>query len=580
MSSSPEPADVGADPASAAHDEIVQRHGRLFSRTLLVAALTFGSRILGFVREVLSAALFGSASPIYDAFITAWRVPNLFRRFLGEGALSTALQTRLTEVDGDQGNAAGRRLFLRTIALVSWILFGLCAAVMLAVWLMPDAMPLTGWHWLGRDPAPVRELTLRLMPFVVLVCLAALCGGALQVRGHFTAPAVAPAAMNVVWILALLAAAGAYGWSGDADPRAPGEMARQLDMAHLLGWGVLAAGLVQLCVHVPPMFRRGLLRRGAELAAEPATRAEETAERGAAWQVLRTSLPLAFGAAVYQINVMIDGWMAEGLLRDGGPSAHYFANRVQQFPLALIAVAATSSVFPSLKALGHRGRRDELRGLHDETQVAVSFLALPAGFGLLLLATPISAVLFQHGAYAADGVARVAAALRMLALALLPAGAVGLVSRTYYALGDFRTPVRISVGMLVLNVALNTLFVAGFGLDTEGLALATALTSWGNLLLLLPGLGSRLGLPPSAPGLARRLARIAAASALAGLAAFLVQRSLAAALEPVAAERARSVPALLAAAATGMLGYLVAARLLGASEWRRLRRRPDVDNTR
>ena len=528
--------------AGAADDRIVGRHRGLVRRAALVSGLTFLSRILGFVREVVSAMLFGDRSGIYDAFITAWRVPNLFRRFLGEGALSTSLQTTLTEVDGDEGELAGRRLFLSTLRLVFGVLVGVCAVSAAAVSLAPDEMPFTGWRWLGADPGAVRELCVRLMPYVVLVCVSALCAGALQVRGHFVSSAVAPAVMNVLWIGALVLVGVSFGWEHLADE--PAEEVRQMAMARWLAWGVLAAGAAQLTVQVPALVRHGLIGR-----MPPAT----AATRGAG-AVLWTAVPLAVGAAVYQINVMVDGFMAEALLADGGPTAHYLANRVQQFPLALIAVAATSSVFPSMKALGHRGRVEELRALHDRAQLGVCFLAIPSAAGLFVLAGPMSAALFEHGAFGAGGVERVAAALRMLALALVPAGAVGLTSRAYYSRGDFKTPVRISVGLLLVNPVLNLAFVSGLGMDADGLALATALTTWANLLLLLPGL-ARVGLPKGAPGRAARLARVGLAAALATGAA-----AGAHALVP------GTWSALAAAAGAGIGTHLLAARFLGVPE--------------
>lgn len=542
-------------------------------RTILVSTLTLVSRVLGLAREVLSVALFGSASPVYDAFITAWRVPNLFRRFLGEGALSTSLQTAITEEDADRGNEAGRRLFLHTTGVVTWILVGLCAVVMGLVHVLPDVMPVTGWLWLGADPEPVRRLTLQLMPFVVLICLTALGIGALQVRGHYRAPLLGPVVMNTVWIGALLLVAARFGWQDGTDPRAAATMARQLDMARLLGWGVLLSGLLQLLVLVPALLANGLLTpaAGSALRSEVAPHGEAAppASRHSGWSVLRASMPLALGAAVYQINVMTDGLMAESLLPDGGPTAHYCANRIQQFPLALIAIAATSAVFPALKALGHLGRRDELRRLHDTTQLGVCALAIPACVGLFLLAREITAVLLQHGAFLEDGVGRVAAALRMLALALLPAGAAGLASRVYYALDDFRTPVRIAIAMLALNVALNVVFVVSVGMDADGLALATALTSWGNFLILLPGLTGRLGLPRSTAPVAGGLARVALGSALAGAAAWGAHRAVAGLLVAEGGDPARSAGALLAAGVAGVGSYALLARALGMTAWLR-----------
>ena len=180
--------------------DVVGRHRGLLLRTAIVSLLTLGSRLLGFVRETLTASIFGHASPVNDAFVTAWRVPNLFRSLLGEGAMSTSLQTALTREDGERGLAAGRRLFWALARVVGLIALGLCAAVMLGAWLLPDTMPFTGWAWLGADPEPVRELVVRLMPFVIFVCLAAVVGGALQVRGHFASTALAPVLMNLWWI--------------------------------------------------------------------------------------------------------------------------------------------------------------------------------------------------------------------------------------------------------------------------------------------------------------------------------------------------------------------------------------------
>ncbi|MEM7307098.1 MAG: murein biosynthesis integral membrane protein MurJ [Planctomycetota bacterium] len=546
-----------AEPQAA--DAIVDRHRGLVGRTALVSGLTLLSRILGFVREVLAAALFGDQSAVWDAFVTAWRVPNLFRRFFGEGAISTSLQTALTEADAEGGDEAGRRLFLRTVARMTLVLSAVCLVAMGVATVLPDA-------WLGADPQPVRELIVRLMPFVLLICLAAICGGALQVRGHFTAPNLAPALMNLVWIGALLWIGAHYVW-GEPVP-AGGEALKpyQLGMARVLAWGALLSGAVQLAVQVPALARTGLLFRRADAGpdAEP---------RHTAGSVLWASVPLALGAAVYQINVMIDGFMAEALLRDGAPTAHYLANRVQQFPLALIALAATSAVFPSLKALGHRGRLEELRDLHDRAQLGVAFLALPASVGLFLLAQPIASVLFEHGSYGPDGVARVAAALRMLALALLPAGAVGLVSRTYYALGDMRTPVRVSVVALTVNVALNVGLVVGLGMDVDGLALATAVTSWVQLAWLLPGLTRRHGLPASAVGAARRVAVVALAAAGSGALALAAHRGVGVAFGLSGAELSRSALALGAAAVAGMGGFLALARALRAPEWDELRAR-------
>ena len=541
--------------------EVVRRHGRLLGRTALVSALTLLSRVLGFAREALSALLFGDKSSIYDAFITAWRVPNLFRRLLGEGALATSLQTAITEADHDRGLAAGRRLFLGVMRWATWILLGVCVAIIAAVAWMPDRMPVTGWLWLGNDPAPVRELTIRLMPFVVAVCLAALAGGALQVRGHFASSVWGPCAMNVVWILVLAGVGLAYGWSA-----AEGELVRErhLGMARALGWGVLAAGAATFAVQIPALRGYGLWpERGEWLGAGAGAQAR--AGEATAIDVLARALPLAFGAAVYQVNVMVDGLMAEALLAEGGPTTLYYANRIQQMPLGLVAVAATSAVFPALKAFGHTRDFAGVRDLYDRTHLGVCFVALPASAGLFALATPITAVLLQHGAFSAEGVARTAGALRMLALAIIPAGATGLVSRTYFALGDFKTPVRVSIGVLGLNFVLNLALVRGLGMDVAGLTLATAISAWTNVLVLMPKL--HRALPPTARelGALARLARMATAALAAGAVAFGAHH--------LAGGEPRSVIALTVAMAASIAVYLLLAAWMKLPEWAAFSRR-------
>ena len=555
--------------------DVVGRHGRLGLRTALISTLTLASRLLGYVRESVMAAIFGDASTVNDAFNTAWRVPNLFRRLLGEGALATSLQTTLTEVDATRGDQAGRDLFLASLRVTALLLFGVCAVVMAFFALAPDVVPGPGWTWLGRDPDAVRELTLRLMPFVIFVCLAAQAAGGLQVRGEFRASVLAPIVLNVVWIATLIGIVAVRGWPGSGElaagtvgPETVALRESQLELARVLSWAVLVAGALQVAIQVPALRAHGLMGRGVVRAAPEASRA--------AWGVLRTAAPLALGAAVYQVNVMIDGYMAQALLPRGGPSAYHYASRLQQFPVAIVATSAIAAVFPSLKALGHTGRRDELRALHDRTQFAVLFLALPACLGLFALAHPVCALLFQHGNFGEQGVDRTAATLAMLAFAIPPAGAVGLLSRTYYACGDLRTPVRVSIAMMVLNLVLNLAFVVGLDMDADGFALSTAITSWINMAVLWPGLVGRLGLPGSGSPWLGRVARTAAAAAPAAWVARLAHGAV---LADGAPNGTRAGLALSAGLVAALAVFLALARALRLEEldvvrerWSRRRR--------
>jgi len=545
--------------STPAAPRLVERHRGLMGRAVLVSGLTLLSRLLGFLREALMAAVFGETSAISDAFVTAWRIPNLFRRLLGEGALSTSLQAAMTRADGERGDSAGRALFHATVRITSTILVVTTLAGMALAFWMPDRMPGTGWAWLGEDPQPVRDLTLRVMPYVLLVCLAALCAGALAVRGHFALPSLAPTVMNLVWIGALVCIGVATGWGhlGADDPAE--RLQVQWRMGRWLAWGLLLGGTLQLGLHLVPLRRFGLLGPGVG------------ADRTDAWRVLRQTAPLVVGAAIYQINVMIDGLMAESLLRNGGPSALYYANRIQQFPLALISTAAISAVFPALNAYGHLGERGKLRALHDRTQLGILFLALPSAAGLFALATPIASVCLEHGNFGLDGTLRVAAGLRALSLALIPAGAATLASRVYVSLGDLKTPVRIAAWMLLINVCGNLVCVLGLGMDVAGLALPTAIGSGVNLAWLVLGLRRVLGLPAADPSLPGRIARMVLAALLCAGAAWAAHAGTALLLGAV--EPRRSFAALGVGTLAGALAFALAARLLGLPEWRELMQR-------
>lgn len=175
-------------------------------------------------------------------------------------------------------------------------------------------------------------------------------------------------------------------------------------------------------------------------------------------------------------------------------------------------------MFVFCKKKGHK--------IADRTHLAIASVALPAAVGLFVLARPVVEVSFEHGAFGPEGVERTTLALKALCFAIVPAGATGLVARTYYSVGDFTTPVKVSAAMLVLNGLLNVLFLVVLGMDVEGLAAATAVTSALNVAMLLPGLSRKLGLPKSDVPFGHALPRIVVASALSGLSAGLVEHWL------------------------------------------------------
>ena len=559
------------------------RHRHLGRRAGLVSLLTLASRLLGYAREAVTAALFGDRSAILDAFLTAWRIPNLFRRLFGEGAIATSFQTEFSEVEGGDGEEAGRVFYWSVLKMLTTILVVLTLALTALVWVLPDQLgvpgltgvwPLGRLPWLGPEPAAVRELTVRLLPFLIVICLTAVTSAALHVRGMFGATALAPVVFNVVWIVTLVLLLRHF-----PDPAVRTAGSVQLDMVRFLAWGILLAAVLQGLSLVPSLLRCDLL--GGSRASGPRASVAAAVQHGpvrSPVSVLLRSLPLAVGAAVYQFNVMVDGVMAISLLPEGGAGAHYFATRVQQFPMAMIAFAATTAVFPALKALGQQGDLAGLSRLHSRTQRTVAFLALPAAAGLITLAQPVVMTMFMHGAYEQGGVDRIVGALTALAIAVVPVGASGLVVRCFYSVGDFRTPVVVSVAMMALNLVLNLWFIVGLGLDTKGLALGTAVTSWLALVLLVPLLRSRHRLPAGPAGLARSVGLSAVGAVACGAVAAPAYRAMCGPLrgllqalhllEGDSQVRASQVLGLLAAIVAGVAAHFAVTAALGSEEAR------------
>lgn len=544
--------------------DVLERHRGLFSRTALISVLTLLSRLAGFVRESLTAALFGDASRVSDALVSAWRVPNLFRALMAEGAIATAVQTSLTRADHEGGDAAGRAFFRAMLRLVVLASGAACLVALVIAWCVPDVAPGSGWAWLGRDPALVRELFTRMLPFIALVCVSAVLGGALNVRGVFFAPNLAPVAMNLGWIGALAAIGATHGWYAAGGEGALLE--RELSMARWLAGYVLVAGAILVLVPLPALGRAGLLAR-----VEPASRAQA---RVRAREALWASVPQALGVSAHQCGSLITGWMALVMLPQGASSLLYYVARLQQLPLSLVAAAATNAVFPALAALG--GRRDDprLHELHARTQRAIAFVSIPASLGLFAFAEPILSVCFEHGAFGAAGVERAAWALRALALAIFPVGAAGLMARALYAVGDVRAPVRAAWIVLLVYVGVGFALARGCSLDLAGLAWGGCAAAWVHVACLAPAIRRRIPGPAAERTLRWSCEVVGAALAAVG-GAWSVHRLL---VSSRSSTLGLAICIFLAAAT-----YALICARLGVDEWRaalaRLRGSPARDRT-
>lgn len=481
----------------------------------VVGAATLLSRVLGFARDVIVAAVLG-AGPAADAFYVAYRLPNTLRRLFAEGSMTMAFVPVFSDIRGKQGDEAA---FAMTRSALVWLLgiLGVVTALALAL-----ARPLTLAIAPGfaDDPA-LMALTVDLVrivfPYIIQISVVALCMGALNSMGHFLAPALATSELNTVIILGC-GVAWLFG----------------LDVPQTLAWSVLVGGLGQMLMQQPALKRFGFSWLG------PWKLLDEGVLR-----MGRLMLPTVFGAAIYQVNILV-GTLLASFLAAGSISALYYADRLVQFPLGVFGVAVGTVALPSLARLAASGDMDEFgRALSASLRLTL-FICLPATAGLMALADPMVTALFGRGAFTPEAQRATSAALLAYAVGLPAFACVRPLVSAFYALHDTRTPVRAGFWSMLANVALGASLM--FPLDLAGLALATSLSSWLNVWLLARDLRARLG---RGPVLGRTTAVSAMLSLLVGLGAWLVPAG---------------VYGSLALIAVWAGGYMLAAALLKVEE--------------
>ena len=461
----------GAEPD--ARDGLIRGLGQIGSATLL-------SRLLGFVRDVVVARAFG-AGPVTDAFFVAFRIPNLFRRLLAEGALSTAFVPVFSEYLATRSSGEFKRM-LRSVAGAFLLLLGVTSLLgtLGAPWVVRLVAP-------GFFDSPERaelavSLTRLMFPYLFFVGAAALAMGVLHVHRRFFASALGPVALNLSMIAATLFIA----------PRL------QVPIVGL-ALGVLAGGLGQFLIQVPSLSGRGALLLPSTEFSHPALR-----------RIATLLGPSVFGLAAVQLNVLINTLLAS-LLPEGSVSYLYYADRVVEFPLGVFGIAVATAALPAMSE--QAARKEELalkKTLHFALRLSC-FAAVPASVGLLLLRVPIIRVLFERGRFESTDTTATAWALGFYALGLTAFSGVRIVTQTFYALGDVKTPVRAGLLTLGLNVGFALIFMGP--LAHGGLALASSCSSTVNFIVLLWLLRKRLGLL-GGRRLLSSLGRTGAASAL------------------------------------------------------------------
>ncbi|MBX9959225.1 MAG: murein biosynthesis integral membrane protein MurJ [Burkholderiaceae bacterium] len=450
----------------------------LFKAASTVSLLTLASRITGLARELLIAATFG-ASALTDAFNVAFRIPNLFRRLFAEGAFSQAFVPVLATVKEQQGEEATRQLVDRVATVLAWVLLAVSVLGVLVspllVWLM--AAGLRKMEAGGAFDAAV-VMTRWMFPYIACMSLVALAAGVLNTWKRFAVPAATPVLLNV----AMIAAA----WLG-----APWFRALGIEPIYALAAGVMVGGLLQLGVQIPALRRLGLLPRiGLSWAAVRAAWADAGTQR-----VLKLMAPALLGVSVAQLSLLINTQIASHLA-PGSVSWLSYADRLMEFPVALLGVALGVVLMPQLAAAKAANDAARYSAMLDWGLRLVVLLAVPCAIALLTFAVPLVAVLYHYGAFTPRDVQMTSWALMGWGAGLLGIVAVKVLAPGYYASQDIRTPVRIAIVVLVFTQLLNLVLVPQ--LQHAALALSIgigALVNAGWLLLGLLRRGSYRPLP-------------------------------------------------------------------------------------
>lgn len=512
--------------ASAEAGKIARALGVISSTTML-------SRVMGLLRDSLTAALFG-AGGFMDAFLVAFKLPNMLRGLLAEGSLTVSFIPVYTEVMEKEGDEAAHKLGRVVITALTLIL---AVIVLLGILAAPWIVNVVA---MGFKDNPEKfnltvSMTRWLFPFIAFVSLTAIAGGILNAREQFFYPALAPVVLNLCNIVVT--------WT----------LYRYFDlpiMAMVLG--VLVGGVAQLLIQVRPLGKLGF-----HYFPDFAFRSEPLKK------ILLLMGPSTFGVAVYQFNIVISTFFASWL-PEGAVSYLYYSERLFQLPLGVFAVSIGVASLPSLSRLA--AREDWISFNHTVSHAIrlLFFIVLPASIGLMILSEPIVALLFERGRFTPEMTIGTSTTLKFYALAMIPVSITRVFAQSFYAVKEMKTPVKGAFVSLVVNVFASWLFAFPLGLAQGGLALATAFSSTVNMFYLSEMYRRKNGENPF-KGLYKPLFLIALASLGMGALVWLGDAGFIALAGKVSGFSMRLLEILLVIPA-GVAGYIVFAKLLGLKD--------------
>ena len=527
-----------------------ERSATLARRARVVSGAVLASRVLGLVREQVFAVCFGAGREL-DAFVTAFRIPNLLRDLFAEGALSAAfVSTFAQRLERDGEGSAWRlaNLVVNALAVVVAVL------TLVGIWATPaivDAIA-PGFAAIPGKTALTVSLTRVMFPFLLLVALAAVAMGILNTRNVFGVPAVASAFFNVGSIVGGL---GCAAWLAPEYLRAVVDRTALPDDGALaaramtgMAIGTLVGGLLQLLVQFPSLRRVGFRYRPLLDVRDPGLH-----------QVLRLMAPATIGAAAVQVNVFVNNNFAS-YLGDGPVSWLNVAFRFMQLPIGLFGVAIGTVTLPIVSRQSARGDTAALGRTVAQALELVALLCLPAAAALAVLGVPVIGLVYEHGRFLPADTTAAAQALAGYALGLAGYAAIKVLAPAFYALDDARVPALVSLSSIAVNYALNWMLVRRLGFGHVGLALATSAVAIANCALLWVMLRQRIG--PFGEHLGHVLARITTATGLMAAGVWALDAVLSGVLPgPAAVHHALR---LAIAAPVGAVVFWGACRVLGA----------------
>ncbi|MDQ7975833.1 murein biosynthesis integral membrane protein MurJ [Paraburkholderia sp. SARCC-3016] len=441
----------------------------LFRALLTVSGFTLLSRVTGLARETLIARAFG-ASQYTDAFYVAFRIPNLLRRISAEGAFSQAFVPILAEFKNQQGHDATKALVDATSTVLAWVLVVLSLlGVAAASWVV--LVVASGLRTDGNAFPLAVTMTRIMFPYIVFISLTSLASSVLNTYKHFSMPAFAPVLLNVAFIFAAVFVAPHL--------RTP---------VYALAWAVIAGGILQFVVQLPVLKKIDMLPR---FGLNPV---RALAHRGVK-RVLAKMVPSMFAVSVAQISLIINTNIASHI-GPGAVSWINYADRLMEFPTALLGVALGTILLPSLSKAHVDADTHEYSALLDWGLRVTFLLAAPSAVALFFFAEPLTATLFHYGKFDGNAVVMVGRALAAYGVGLVGLILIKILAPGFYAKQDIKTPVKIGIGVLVFTQACNYVFVPIF--SHAGLTLSVGLGACMNALFLFIGLRRRGIYMPSA----------------------------------------------------------------------------------